>query len=199
LSKLSRSENVSLRAFSLEVASHVLIEYWAWGSTESMAIDSQQTRLVGPRAMIEIVLTRCDDVASSVRLRALSALFDMLQVLFHVLSHLLLIYICKLHWNLNTLFDMLQVLFHVLSHLLLIYICKLHWNLNTLFDMLQEVSDNSLPALSSCLLQFAIGDVLLSSTDVLLSTADNVFSPDKENPPPVKRKTVSIVDILRLR
>ena len=23
--------------------------------------------------------------------------------------------------------------FHVLSHLLLIYICKLHWNLNTMF------------------------------------------------------------------
>ena len=60
--------------------------------------------------------------------------------------------------------------------------------------MLQEVSDNSIPALSSCLLQFAIGDVLLSSTD------RHVFSPDdgKENPP-VKRKTVSIVDILRLR
>ena len=36
----------------------------------------------------------------------------------HVLSNLLLIYICN---------------FHVLSNLLLIYICKLHWNLNTMF------------------------------------------------------------------
>ena len=55
---------------------------------------------------------------------------------FHVLNHLLLIYICKLHWNLNTMF-ICQVHFlliyicnfHVLSHLLLFYICKLHWNL----------------------------------------------------------------------
>ena len=50
----------------------------------------------------------------------------------HVLSNLLLIYICKLYWNLNTMF-VCQVHFlliyiwnfHVLSHLLLIYICTL--------------------------------------------------------------------------
>ena len=60
---------------------------------------------------------------------------------FHVLSHLLLIYICKLHWNLLlTISNQILILyigiflmiyiykFHVLSHLLLIYICKLHWN-----------------------------------------------------------------------
>ena len=54
---------------------------------------------------------------------------------FHVLSYLLLIYICKLHWNLNTMFvcqvnSLLIYLcyFHVLSNFLIIYICKLHWN-----------------------------------------------------------------------
>ena len=54
---------------------------------------------------------------------------------FHVLNYLLLIFICKLHWNLNTMF-VCQVHFlliyicnfHVLNHLLLIFICKLHWN-----------------------------------------------------------------------
>jgi hypothetical protein len=54
--------------------------------------------------------------------------------ILYVLRHLLLIYICKLHWNTNTMF-VCQVqflliyiwVFHVLSHLLLIYICKLHW------------------------------------------------------------------------
>ena len=76
--------------------------------------------------------------------------------IFHVLSHFLLIYICKLHWNLHrcnpyviwTLIyhdafekqreqieGKLLVIyiwnFHVLSHLLPIYMCKLHWNLNT--------------------------------------------------------------------
>jgi hypothetical protein len=66
---------------------------------------------------------------------------------FHVLSHLLLIYICKLHWNHIVMTDFGQALlrcwhnflliyiwnFHVLYNLLLIYICKLHWNLNTMF------------------------------------------------------------------
>jgi hypothetical protein len=61
---------------------------------------------------------------------------------FHVLSRLLLIYIRKLHWNLNTMFvcqvgKFLLIFicnFHVLwSRLLLIYICKLYWNLNTMF------------------------------------------------------------------
>ena len=54
---------------------------------------------------------------------------------FHVMSNLLLIHICKLHWNLNTIF-VCQVHFilicicnfHVLNRFLLIYICKLHWN-----------------------------------------------------------------------
>ena len=57
---------------------------------------------------------------------------------FHVLSNLLLIYTCKLHWNLNTMFecqgDLLLIYiynFHVLNHLPLIYICKLHWNLSS--------------------------------------------------------------------
>jgi hypothetical protein len=54
---------------------------------------------------------------------------------FHVLNHLLLVYMCKLHWNLNTMFvwqvNYLLIYvwnFHVLSNLLLICICKLHWN-----------------------------------------------------------------------
>jgi hypothetical protein len=59
---------------------------------------------------------------------------------FHVLTHLHMICICKLHWNLNTMF-VCQVYFlliyicnlHVLTHLHMIYICKLHWNLNTMF------------------------------------------------------------------
>ena len=70
---------------------------------------------------------------------------------FHVLSHLLLIYICKLHWNFDNLtsFSYLKVSlcrkilslnnssgnffliykcnFHVLNNFLLIYTCKLHW------------------------------------------------------------------------
>ena len=61
-------------------------------------------------------------------------------VIFHVLSHILLIYMCKLHWNLNTMFVwqvnyfwFTYVILHVLSNSLLIYICKLHWNLNTMF------------------------------------------------------------------
>ena len=58
----------------------------------------------------------------------------------HVLSHLLLNYIWKLHWNLHTIFVcqvnsfwFTYVIFHVLNDLLLIYICKLHWNLHTMF------------------------------------------------------------------
>jgi hypothetical protein len=64
---------------------------------------------------------------------------------FHVLSNLLLIYTCKLYWNLNTMF-VCQVIFlliyicnfHVLNHLLLIYMCKLHWNFNMMFVALHE-------------------------------------------------------------
>jgi hypothetical protein len=73
---------------------------------------------------------------------------------FHVLSHLLLIFICKLHWNCLGLgfetwhkyklgkgqvasfgnFLLIYICnFHVLSHLLLIFICKPHWYLNTMF------------------------------------------------------------------
>ena len=73
---------------------------------------------------------------------------------FHVLSNLLLIYICKLHWRINKALDeidpaerdavilqshmgKLLLIYicnsHVLSDLLLIYIFKLHWNLNTMF------------------------------------------------------------------
>ena len=57
-----------------------------------------------------------------------------------------MIYICKLHWNLNTMFVcqvislwFTYVIFHVLSNLLLIYICKLHWRLFAQFVAIDVV------------------------------------------------------------
>jgi len=47
LARLSRSTNVNLRAFSLEIASGIAMDEWAWTIEES-------SDLIGPRAMIEV-------------------------------------------------------------------------------------------------------------------------------------------------
>ena len=65
---------MNLRAFSLEMACRIAIDDWAWEIKESSCI-------LGPRAMIEIILTRCDDVSPTVRLRAVSAIFDLLRTI----------------------------------------------------------------------------------------------------------------------
>ena len=47
LARLSRSTNVNLRAFSLEIASGIAMDEWAWTIEES-------SDLIGPRSMIEV-------------------------------------------------------------------------------------------------------------------------------------------------
>ena len=47
LAKLSRSSNVNLRAYSLEIACGIAMDEWAWSIEES-------SDLIGPRAMIEV-------------------------------------------------------------------------------------------------------------------------------------------------
>ena len=47
LARLSRSTNVNLRAYSLEIASGIAMDEWAWTIEES-------SDLIGPRAMIEV-------------------------------------------------------------------------------------------------------------------------------------------------
>ena len=76
---MSRSENVSLRAFSLEVSSNVVSKSYLWVASRDNFDD--KFRFSGPRVLVEIILTRCDDVSPTVRLRGLSALCDLLEVL----------------------------------------------------------------------------------------------------------------------
>ena len=97
------------------------------------SIMKKMKQFCGTNNLLHYVLT---DLTITTILKTCSGNFLLIYIwnFQHVLSHLLLNNICKLHWNLNTMF-VCQVHFlliyirnfHFLSNLLLIYICKLHW------------------------------------------------------------------------
>jgi hypothetical protein len=70
---------VNLRAYSLEISSNVVSKSYLWVASRDTFDD--KSRFGGPRVLVEIILTRCDDVSPTVRLRGLSALCDLLELL----------------------------------------------------------------------------------------------------------------------
>lgn len=71
---------MNLRAYSLEISSNVVSKSYLWVAPIDTTFD-EKSRYGGPRVLVEIILTRCDDVSPTVRLRGLSALCDLLEVL----------------------------------------------------------------------------------------------------------------------
>jgi hypothetical protein len=130
---------------------------------------------------------------------------------FHVLSHLLLIYICKLHWNFDNLtsFSYLKVSlcreilslnnsfgnflliykcnFHVLNNFLLIYVCKLHWNRAVTIK----------PDGANVDLKIAIGLFIPSESSTVLGLADSPQdTPQKSTQ---RKKTVILSGLVESR
>ena len=100
LSKLSKCNKVSHRAYSLEIATSIMSFDWIWdivpSSSENVSPhDSASDQMplspnsiqdlrknevvIGPKTLILILVGRCDDAAPTVRTRAISAVSDLLE------------------------------------------------------------------------------------------------------------------------
>ena len=71
LSKLARSKKVGYRAYCLEIAASLISKEWIW----SLPGDN----CAGPKSLISLIVSRCDDVAPTVRNRAINAFCDLLE------------------------------------------------------------------------------------------------------------------------
>lgn len=85
LNKLSRSSKTSHRAFSLDIAVSVMGCEWLWSSSSSSPSPSAPSSSslsplpkVGPATLVDMLIGRCKDIASTVRVRAIGALADLL-------------------------------------------------------------------------------------------------------------------------
>lgn len=76
LSKLARSKKVGYRAYCLEIAASLIAKEWIW----TLPGDN----CAGPKALISLIVSRCDDIAPTVRNRAINAFCDLLENLSEV-------------------------------------------------------------------------------------------------------------------
>ena len=86
LCKASKSAKVANRAFSLEIATEILNFGWVWsleedpprGAGEGIA-ELREESAAGSQALVNLVVQRCDDVAPTVRVRAIAGVSDLVE------------------------------------------------------------------------------------------------------------------------